>query len=135
MALKRIIKLKEGIKEAKARDFKKINTQVEHIKKEISTIEREAEEVNEKLKTVFSEGLIFQYRALMARKKELMEKLHELELIREKKREELKQAYRDLKALDILRINKEREDMIKSLNLEFQRAGFTHLVRQRFRNG
>ena len=50
------------------------------------------------------------------------------------KRERLKEAYRDLKALEILRINKERENTIKNLNIEFQRMGFIHLIRRRQKN-
>lgn len=134
MALKRIIKLKEGIKEARARELREVNVQIEAIKREIRLLEKEAEDVNRMAKESFSEGLLFQYRALMARKRELMERLCELESLREDRKEKLKQAYRDVKALDILRMNREKEDMAKNLSLEFQRAGFFHLIKQRLKN-
>ncbi|MEJ5338282.1 MAG: hypothetical protein ACK42C_03395 [Aquificaceae bacterium] len=135
MALRRIIKLKEGIKEARARELREVQMQIEAIKEQIKALEGEAEAVNEKAKVSFSEGLLFQYRALMARKKELTEKLRELEVLREERKEKLKQAYRDVKALDILRVNRERESMVKNLNFEFQKAGFLHLIKHRLWNG
>ncbi len=134
MRIKRIIKLKEGIKESKVRELKEVSIQIDAIKEEVRLLDLQAESINEELKTSFSQGLLIRYRALMAKKKELTERILELELLRAEKREKLKEAYRDLKALEILRINKEREDIIKNLNIEFQRMGFMHLIRRRWRD-
>lgn len=134
MMLKRIIKLKEGIKETRARELIHVNAHIEAIKKEIKALEAEAEGINERIKMSFSEGLIFQYRALMSRKRELTEKLHQLEALKEEKRERLKQAYKDVKSLDILRAKKEREIMVKNMNMDVQKAGFIHLIKGRFKN-
>ncbi len=134
MRIKRIIKLKEGIKESKVRELKEVSIQIDAIKEEVRLLDLQAESINEELKTSFSQGLLIRYRALMAKKKELTERIRELELLRSEKREKLKEAYRDLKALEILRINKEREDIIKNLNIEFQRMGFMHLIRRRWRD-
>ncbi len=134
MRIKRIIKLKEGIKESKVRELKEVSIQIDAIKEEVRLLDLQAESINEELKTSFSQGLLIRYRALMAKKKELTERISELELLRSEKREKLKEAYRDLKALEILRINKEREDIIKNLNIEFQRMGFMHLIRRRWRD-
>ncbi len=134
MRIKRIIKLKEGIKESKVRELKEVSIQIDAIKEEVRLLDLQAESINEELKTSFSQGLLIRYRALMAKKKELTERIRQLELLRSEKREKLKEAYRDLKALEILRINKEREDIIKNLNIEFQRMGFMHLIRRRWRD-
>ncbi len=134
MSIKRIIKIKDGIKEARARELKEINMRIEIIKKEIRLLENNADSINEEIKESFSEGLLFQYRALMARKRELTEELRKLKLLKEEKKEKLKQAYRDIKALDIISLNKEKENMAKNLNLESQNLGFMYLIRQRYRN-
>ncbi len=134
MSLRRIIKLKEGIKELRARELKEVSMQIDALKEEVRLLELQAESINEELKVSFSHNLLIRYRAIMARKKELTERIRQLELLRIEKRERLKEAYRDLKALEILRINKERENTIKNLNIEFQRMGFMHLIRRRQKN-
>lgn len=133
MSLKRIIKLKEGIKEARARELKELDMQIDALKEEVRLLDLQAESINEELKVSFSQSLLIRYKALMAKKKELTERIRQLELLRIEK-ERLKEAYRDLKALEILRINKERENTIKNLNIEFQRMGFMHLIRRRWRD-
>lgn len=134
MSLRRIIKLKEGIKELRARELKEVSMQIDALKEEVRLLELQAESINEELKVSFSHNLLIRYRAIMARKKELTERIRQLELLRIEKRERLKEAYRDLKALEILRINKERENTIKNLNIEFQRMGFMHLIGRRQKN-
>ncbi|MEJ7620292.1 MAG: hypothetical protein WKI46_05695 [Aquificaceae bacterium] len=134
MSLRRIIKLKEGIKELRARELKEVSMQIDALKEEVRLLELQAESINEELKVSFSHNLLIRYRAIMARKKELTERIRQLELLRIEKRERLKETYRDLKALEILRINKERENTIKNLNIEFQRMGFMHLIGRRQKN-
>ncbi len=134
MSLRRIIKLKEGIKELRARELKEVSMQIDALKEEVRLLELQAESINEELKVSFSHNLLIRYKAIMAKKKELTERIRQLELLRVEKRERLKEAYRDLKALEILRINKERENTIKNLNIEFQRMGFMHLIRRRWRD-
>ncbi len=134
MSLRRIIKLKEGIKELRARELKEVSMQIDALKEEVRLLELQAESINEELKVSFSHSLLIRYRALMARKKELTERIRQLELLRIEKRERLKEAYRDLKALEILRMNKERENTIKNLNIEFQRMGFMYLIGRRQKN-
>ncbi len=134
MSLRRIIKLKEGIKELRARELKEVSMQIDALKEEVRLLELQAESINEELKVSFSHNLLIRYRAIMARKKELTERIRQLELLRIEKRERLKETYRDLKALEILRINKERENTIKNLNIEFQRMGFMYLIGRRQKN-
>ena len=134
MSLRRIIKLKEGIKELRARELKEVSMQIDALKEEVRLLELQAESINEELKVSFSHNLLIRYRAIMARKKELTERIRQLELLRIEKRERLKETYRDLKALEILRMNKERENTIKNLNIEFQRMGFMYLIGRRQKN-
>ncbi len=134
MPLRKIIRLKEFVKDSRARELKEVSMQIEALKEEVKHIELQSESINEELKVSFSHNLLIRYKALMARKKELTERIRQLELLRIEKRERLKEAYRDLKALEILRINKERENTIKNLNIEFQRMGFMHLIRRRQKN-
>jgi len=134
MSLRRIIKLKEGIKELRARELKEVSMQIDALKEEVRLLELQAENINEELKVAFSHNLLIRYKALMAKKKELTERIRQLELLRVEKRERLKEAYRDLKALEILRISKEREKAVKNLNIEFQRMGFIHLISRRQKN-
>ncbi len=134
MPLRKIIRLKEFVKDSRARELKEVDMQIEALKEEVKHMDLQAESINEELKVSFSHSLLIRYKALMAKKKELTERIRQLELLRSEKRERLKEAYRDLKALEILRINKERENTIKNLNIEFQRMGFIHLIRRRQKN-
>ncbi|WPM31809.1 hypothetical protein IAE16_08280 [Hydrogenobacter sp. T-2] len=134
MPLRKIIRLKEFVKDSRVRELKEVNMQIEALKEEVRLLDLKAESINEELKVSFSHSLLIRYKAIMAKKKELTERIRQLELLKVEKRERLKEAYRDLKALEILRINKERENIRKNLNIEFQRMGFIHLIRRRQKN-
>ncbi len=131
MGLKKIIRIKEGIKEVRSKELREIDMQIEATKKDLKLLESQAEHINEQVKVSFSEGLLFQYRSLISRRKELLKKLYELELLKERKREKLKEVYRDIKSLDILRTNMEKENLARAFNLDFQRSSFMYLVKRR----
>ncbi len=135
MSIKRIIRIKEGIKELRARELLQIEANIRLLEREIDSLEKEASRVNEEAKNSFSEALYAKYMALVARKKELQAKLLQLRSIREEKREKLKEAYRDIKALEIVKERREELERARNLNIELQNTGFLHLVRQFYRNG
>lgn len=130
MGLRRIIKIKEGIKEARARELREVEMQISYLKREIESIERIQEEINLTIKTSFSEGLLFQYRSLMSKKKDLLKRLSQLEAIREEKKHRLKEAYRDVKALEILKEVWDKNQRSREASLEAQRSGFLHLIKR-----
>lgn len=53
MNLRRIIKIKEGIKDSKVRELKEINKQIELLKEKLQSIENMAEEVNNLLRRAY----------------------------------------------------------------------------------
>lgn len=130
MSLRRIIKIKEGIKEARARELKEVEMQISMLRKEVERIEVLQEEVNRSIKTSFSEGLLLQYRSLHSQKRELLERITRLEVRKEEKRKRLKEAYRDLKALELLRDMRRREERSRFANLEAQKSSFLHLIKK-----
>lgn len=134
MSLKRIIRVKEGIRDMRSRELKEIDMQISLIKKEIQQIEALAEEINDLIKTSFSEALLFRYRAMLSKKKDLLNKLRELKLLKEEKRQRLREVYRELKALEILKENLERMQRFRTANIEAQRINFIHLIKRWYRN-
>ncbi|MCS7196270.1 MAG: hypothetical protein NZ827_03270 [Aquificaceae bacterium] len=130
MSLKRIIRIKEGIKDVRARELKEVEMQIGRLRRELERIEVLQEEVNQNIKTSFSEGLLIQYRSLHSQKRELLERIAKLEAVKEERRKRLKEAYRDLKALELLRDMRRREERSRSANIEAQRAGFLHLIKR-----
>lgn len=134
MNLRRIIGVKEGIKEIRSKELKEIDMQISLIKREIERIEAVAEEVNNLIKASFSEGLIFRYKAILSKKKDLLEKLNQLKLLREERRQKLKEVYRELKALEILKEKWDKMERIKATNIEAQKVNFIHLIKRWRRN-
>lgn len=129
MNIKRVIRIKEGIKEERAREVKEIDLHIDHLKKAIREIEERAEEINRLIKESFSEGLIFKYKALLSKKGELLKKLSQMEALRGEKKRELKNAYKDLKALEIIKKNWDSKNRIRSTRLEVQGLDFLHLIK------
>ena len=58
MDLRRIIKIKEGIKDLRSKELKEIDIQIDLIKREIQQIDTVIEEINNLIKASFSEGLL-----------------------------------------------------------------------------
>ena len=102
MDLRRIIKIKEGIKDLRSKELKEIDIQIDLIKREIQQIDTVIEEINNLIKASFSEGLLLRYRAMLSKKRDLLNKLTELKQFKEERKQRLKEAYKDLKALEIL---------------------------------
>ena len=71
MPLRKIIRLKEFVKDSRTRELKEVDMQIEALKEEVKHIDLQAESVNEELKVAFSHSLLIRYKALMAKKKEL----------------------------------------------------------------
>ncbi|MFN3598231.1 MAG: hypothetical protein ACK4VK_00635 [Aquificaceae bacterium] len=130
MNLKRIIKIKEKIKDSRARELKEIDMQIDLLRKEVQKFENIAEEVNNLIKTAFSEGLLFKYRALLSQKKDLLEKIARLELIREEKKQRLMEVHKKLKALNILKEQRDVKERSRALNFEGQNTSFFHLMKR-----
>lgn len=129
MNIKRVMKIKEGIKEEKAREVREIDLYIDHLKKAIREVEEKAEEINKLIKDSFSEGLIFKYRALLSKREELLKKISQMEALREEKKKGLKNAYRDLKALEILKKNWDSNNRVRGIRVEVQNLGFFHLIK------
>ncbi len=85
MPLRKIIKLKEFVKDSRARELKEVDMQIKALKEEVKHIDLQAESVNEELKLAFSHSLLIRYKALMAKKKELTERIRQLELLKVEK--------------------------------------------------
>ncbi|MFN3471873.1 MAG: hypothetical protein ACK4LT_00920 [Aquificaceae bacterium] len=134
MDLRRIIKIKEGIKDLRSKELKEIDMQINLIKKEIQQIDAVAEEINNLIKSSFSEGLLLRYRAILSKKKDLLNKLKELKRLKEERKERLKEAYKDIKALEILKENFDRIQRLKTNNLEAQNVNFMHLIKRWYEN-
>jgi len=66
MDLRRIIKIKEGIKDLRSKELKEIDIQIDLIKREIQQIDTVIEEINNLIKASFSEGLLLRYRAMLS---------------------------------------------------------------------
>ncbi|MFN4319498.1 MAG: hypothetical protein ACK4FY_03330 [Aquificaceae bacterium] len=93
-----------------------------------------AEEINNLIKSSFSEGLLLRYRAILSKKKDLLNKLKELKRLKEERKERLKEAYKDIKALEILKENFDRIQRLKTNNLEAQNVNFMHLIKRWYEN-
>lgn len=131
MSLKRIIKLKEGIKEERAREIRQIEMQMQALRKEIERIEAQAEELNESIKAEFSYELLIRYRALLSMKKELLSELARLDELKRIKKQALREVYKDIKALETIKLKADWEERRKSLRLELQNTEFMHLIKGR----
>ncbi|MCS7306929.1 MAG: hypothetical protein NZ526_00080 [Aquificaceae bacterium] len=135
MSLKRVIKVKEGIKDARARELKEVEARIESLRRELRETERAQEIVNEFVKSSFSEGLLIHYRYLETKKKQIMQEIDRLNSAREEKRLRLKEVYRDLKALEIIKEMKDREERARNTSVESQRSGFFYLVKKWRKHG
>ncbi|MFN7065585.1 MAG: hypothetical protein ACK4OF_05510, partial [Aquificaceae bacterium] len=117
-------------KERRARELREISMQIELLREEVQRIEAMAEEVNNLIKASFSEGLLFRYRSLQSRKREILEKISQLELLKEEKRQRLKEAYRKLRALSLIKEQGDARERAKKVNLEAQEVSFLHLIKR-----
>ncbi|RMH80366.1 MAG: hypothetical protein D6674_03840 [Acidobacteria bacterium] len=131
MSLKRIIKLKEGIKDERAREIRQIEMQIQALKKEVERIEAQAEDLNEKIKAEFSYELLIRYRALLSTKKEILLELARLDELKRSKKQDLREVYRDIKALETIKLKADWEERRKSLSLELRDTEFMHLIKER----
>jgi len=134
MDLRRIIKIKEGIKDLRSKELKEIDIQIDLIKREIQQIDTVIEEINNLIKASFSEGLLLRYRAMLSKKRDLLNKLKELKRLKEERKQRLKEVYKDLKALEILKENFDKMQRFKTNNLEAQNVNFMHLIKRWHKN-
>ncbi len=130
MDIGRVIKIKEGIKEEKVRELKNIDAQIRSIEFEIQRLDEIAEEINSLVKENFSEDLIIRYRAVLSKKKDLLARLFALNQIKEEKMQEVKQIYKDVKALELLKGLLDRKNKLREHNISMQESNFIHLMRK-----
>ena len=71
---------------------------------------------------------------MLSKKRDLLNKLTELKQFKEERKQRLKEAYKDLKALEILKENFDRMQRFKTVSLEAQNVNFMHLIKRWHRN-
>lgn len=130
--IKKVLKLKEDIKEGKLREVKAIERQINDLWHQITEIERFLEEINEQAKSNFSYELVIRYKSLQSKRRELETKIEELEKERQTKLMEIKELYKEIKALNVIKERLDRENTIRSLNIESQRNDFLYFIRKKF---
>ncbi|MCS6999200.1 MAG: hypothetical protein NZ827_00835 [Aquificaceae bacterium] len=130
MSLKRIIRIKENLKELRLRELREIERMMASLKKKIEEVEKVQEELNRRIKSNFSEGLLLRYRALDSQRRRMLEELELLKTLHQEKKNSLREIYKDVKVLGILRERLEKEGMGKSQSLEAQKSAFLHIIRR-----
>ena len=124
MEIEKVLKIREHLKEEKVRELNSINQEIYQINELMENLEKRIEQVSDMLKKDFSYELLVEERALIYKLKQLEKSLNALLEKRERKADELKEEYREIKSLERIKSNMDRENyrkesMVEQINLNF----------------
>jgi flagellar motility protein MotE (MotC chaperone) len=128
--IKGVLKIKEWEKRERARELEQLRAKAQALKEEIASLEGRMAELERIIKQAFSFEKLIEYKSLFSRKSELERALGELEREAEKKKDELKLIYKDIKAVEVVKEKLEMEMRRKEFSIEMQRANFFHLIKK-----
>jgi len=128
--IKGVLRIKEWEKKERARELEQLRARAQALKEEIASLEERMAELESGIKQAFSFEKLIEYKSLLSKKSELERALGELERETEKKKDELKLIYKDIKAVEVVKGRFEMEMRRKEFSLEMQRANFLHLIKK-----
>ncbi|MFZ8784172.1 magnesium transporter MgtE N-terminal domain-containing protein [Thermocrinis sp.] len=130
--IKGVLKIKDWQKKERARELEQLRARTQALKEEIASLEERMAELERTIKQAFSFEKLIEYKSLLSKKSELEKALGELENETEKKKDELKLIYKDIKAVEVVKGRLETEMRRKEFSIEMQRANFLHLIIKKF---
>ncbi len=128
--IKGVLKIKDWQKKEKARELEQLRARVQALKEEIASLEERMAELERSIKQAFSFEKLIEYKSLLSKKSELERTLGGLEREVEKKKDELKLIYKDIKTVEIVEGKLKTEMRRKEFSIEMQRANFLHLIKK-----
>jgi flagellar motility protein MotE (MotC chaperone) len=117
-------------KEGKGKGVGAVKGKRPSVKRGDSPLEERMAELERSIKQAFSFEKLIEYKSLLSKKSELERALGDLERETEKKKDELKLIYKDIKAVEVVKGKLETEMRRKESSLEMQRANFFHLIKK-----
>ncbi|RLJ71073.1 hypothetical protein BCF55_1365 [Hydrogenivirga caldilitoris] len=134
MNLKRILRIKKIEEKEKSRKLKDIEEQIRSLLEEKRKYEEELKLCQEQLvKSQEAMRLIFQQKAFVQKIESVENKIKELESLKEKEAEGLKELKREERAVKILKDKIAYEDYANSLKREFLQIGLIQLFKKGFK--
>ena len=128
--IKGVLRIKEWQKKERARELEQLRVSAQALKEEIDLLEERMAELERIIKQAFSFEKLIEYKSLLSKKGELERALGDLEREAEKKKDELRLIYKDIKAVEVVKGRLETEMRRKESSLEMQRANFLHLIKK-----
>jgi flagellar motility protein MotE (MotC chaperone) len=128
--IKGVLRIKDWEKKERARELEQLRARVQALKEEIASLEERMAELERIIKQAFTFEKLIEYKSLLSKKNELERALGELEREAEKKKDELKLIYKDIKAVEVVKGKLERDMRRKEFSIEMQRANFFHLIKK-----
>ncbi len=130
MDIERILELKEKAKEEKAKELSIVDHDIRMLLIDIERVKTQIEELNNELKVKFSYEALVKQKALLSILKDNEKKLNDLQILREKKAQELKEIYTEIKALEKLKTSTEDSNRKKQTQLDQINLGFLHTIKK-----
>ncbi len=134
MDLKRILKIKEIQEKTSVRILKEIDKEIEKLQIEKRNYEKELQDFSQQISSAGDAlRIIFKQKAFISKIKSIEKKVKELEKLKEKETENLKEIKREEKVVEILKDKESYENHAKNIRKEFLQLGFVHLIKKGFK--
>ncbi len=124
MDIDRVLKLKEKVKDEKAKEISAIDQDIRMLLKDMQELRSQIDTLNAQLKDCFSFETLIKQRAMLSTLAQYEKTLRDLQNVREEKSEELKEIYTEIKSLEKIKAivdedNRRKQTQIEQINLSF----------------
>ncbi len=125
-----VLRIKEWQKKEKAKELERLKASAQKLKEEIAVLEERMAELDKDIKQAFSFQKLVEYKSFLSKKSTLERALDEIERQMEKKKEELKLIYKDIKVVEVVNERWNAQMRRRETSIEMQRANFYHLIKK-----